>query len=126
MRASKPSTGADWAMIERFALRNAFDDVEQHDVAQFLQPDEMRERAADLARADQRNLVTSHLRGVSLLDGKENEQGSGSLALSDPAFKSGSPAPAAFPQRRGEAMSSIISSWICWISASRSHWRLIR
>ena len=32
------------------------------------------------------------------------------------------------PTRQGlrEAMSSMISSWICWISASRSHCRLIR
>ena len=46
--------------VERLALRDAFDDVEQHDVAQFLQADEVGERAADLAGADQRNLVTRH------------------------------------------------------------------
>ena len=55
--ASKPSTGEDCDEIERLALRDAFGDVEQDDVAEFLQADEMGERAADLAGADQRNLV---------------------------------------------------------------------
>ena len=48
-------------MIERLALRNALDDVEQDDVAELLEADQMRERAADLAGADQCNLVTRHL-----------------------------------------------------------------
>ena len=47
--------------IERLALRNAFGDVEQHDVAELLEADEMSERAADLAGADQCNLVTRHV-----------------------------------------------------------------
>ena len=46
--------------VERLALRNAFGDVEQHDVAEFLEADEMGERAADLAGADQCNLGTRH------------------------------------------------------------------
>ena len=46
--------------VERLALRNAFDDVEQHDVAELLEADEVGERAADLAGADQSNLVTRH------------------------------------------------------------------
>ena len=46
--------------IERFALRDAFGDVEHDDVAEFLEADEMRERAADQAGADQRNFVTRH------------------------------------------------------------------
>ena len=46
--------------VERLALRDAFDDVEQDDVAEFLEADEMGERAADLAGADQCNLVTRH------------------------------------------------------------------
>ena len=46
--------------VERLALRDAFGDVEQHDVAELLQADEMGQRAADLAGADQRNLVTRH------------------------------------------------------------------
>ena len=46
--------------IERLALRHALGDVEQHDVAQFLQAREMRQRAADLARADQRDLLARH------------------------------------------------------------------
>ena len=59
--ASKPSTGDDCGEVERLALRDALGDVEQDDVAEFLQADEMRERAADLAGADQRNLVARHV-----------------------------------------------------------------
>ena len=47
--------------VERLALRDAFGDVEQHDVAELLQADEMGERAADLAGADQCDLVTRHV-----------------------------------------------------------------
>ena len=46
--------------VERLALRDAFGDVEHHDVAELLEADEVGERAADLAGADQRNLVTRH------------------------------------------------------------------
>ena len=46
--------------IERLALRNAVDDVEENDVAQFLQRGQMRQRAADLAGPDQSNLLTRH------------------------------------------------------------------
>ena len=58
--ASKPSTGADSRDVERLALRDAFHDVEQDDVAEFLQAGEMGERAADLAGADQRDLLARH------------------------------------------------------------------
>ncbi len=54
--------------VEALALGNAFRDVEQHDVAQFLQADEMGERAADLASTDERNLMTGH--GLSLSVGR--------------------------------------------------------
>ena len=47
--------------IERLALRNAFGDIEQHDVAELLEADEMGERAADLAGTDQSNLGTRHM-----------------------------------------------------------------
>ena len=50
--------------VETFALGNALRDVEENDVAEFLQADEMGERAADLAGADERDLVTGH--GMSL------------------------------------------------------------
>ena len=46
--------------IERLALRDALHDVEHHDVAELFQSDEVGERTADLAGADQRNLVTRH------------------------------------------------------------------
>ena len=46
--------------VETFALGNALRDVEEHDVAEFLQADEMGERAADLAGADERDLVPGH------------------------------------------------------------------
>ena len=41
--------------VERLALGHAFDDVEEDDVAEFLEADEMGERAADLTGADQRD-----------------------------------------------------------------------
>ena len=47
--------------VERLALRDAFGDVEHHDVAELLEADEMGERAADLAGADQRDLRTRHV-----------------------------------------------------------------
>ena len=47
--------------VERLALGNALDDVEQDDVAQFLLRGEMGERAADIAGADQRDLLASHV-----------------------------------------------------------------
>ena len=59
--ASKPSTGEDCDEVERLALRDALGDVEQHDVAELLETDEMGERAADLAGADQCNLGTRHV-----------------------------------------------------------------
>ena len=48
--------------IERLAVRHALDHVEEDDVAEFLQADEMGERAADLAGADQGDLGTGHVR----------------------------------------------------------------
>ena len=56
--------------VEAFALRNSFRDVEEDDVAQFLQTDEVSERAANLAGADERDLVTCHrgsLRGSAIV-----------------------------------------------------------
>ena len=47
--------------VERLALRHPLHDVEEDDVAELLEADQMSERAADLARADQRNLVSRHL-----------------------------------------------------------------
>ena len=49
--------------IERLALRHAVDDVEQDDVAEFLERGQMGQRAADLAGADQSNLLARH--GIS-------------------------------------------------------------
>ena len=47
--------------VERLALRHAFGDVEKHDVAELFEPDEMSQGAADLACADQGNLLTRHV-----------------------------------------------------------------
>ena len=58
--ASKPSTGPDCAEVERLALRHAVDDVEQDDVAQFLERDQMRQRSADLPRPDESDLLARH------------------------------------------------------------------
>ena len=57
--------------IERLALRHAFGDVEQHDVAQFLQADQMGERAADLP-APMRAIF---LRAMGNLSFDDEEQG---------------------------------------------------
>ena len=46
--------------VERLALGHAFRDVEQDDVAEFLQSGEMREGAADLSCADERDLAARH------------------------------------------------------------------
>jgi hypothetical protein len=46
--------------VERLALRDALGDVEQDDIAQFLQRGEMGERAPDLPRADERDLGSGH------------------------------------------------------------------
>ncbi len=48
--------------VEGLALRNALGDVEQHHVAEFLETHKVRERAADLACADQCNFWTCHVR----------------------------------------------------------------
>ena len=58
--ASKSLTGEDCGDVERLALRDAFHDVEHDDVAELLEADEVGEGAADLAGADQRNLLTRH------------------------------------------------------------------
>src|SRR5262249_43716261 len=46
--------------IERLTLWDSFHDVEHHDVTELLEANEMRQRAADLARTDQRDFVTRH------------------------------------------------------------------
>src|SRR5690606_19643403 len=43
------------------ALGHAVDDVEQDDVAQFLEPDQVGEGSADIASPDQGDLVASHV-----------------------------------------------------------------
>ena len=52
--------GTGLAEVEALAARHALDDVEQHHVAQLLEPDEVGQRAADHACADQRNLGARH------------------------------------------------------------------
>ena len=51
---------AGFGEIERLALRNAVDDVEQDDVAQLLHRREMSQRAADLSGSDQCDLLARH------------------------------------------------------------------
>ena len=46
--------------IERLALRDAFRDVEHHDIAELLETNEVGQGAADLAGADQRNFIARH------------------------------------------------------------------
>ena len=49
--------------VEPFALRDAFGDIEEDYVPEFLQANEVGQRAADLSRADERDLLSGH--GVS-------------------------------------------------------------
>ena len=46
--------------IERFALRDAFGNVEQRDVAELFQADQVGQRAADLAGADESDFRSGH------------------------------------------------------------------
>jgi hypothetical protein len=46
--------------VERLARGDAAEHVEQHDVAQLLEPDKVGERAADIAGADEGDLVAGH------------------------------------------------------------------
>ena len=55
--------------VEGLALGNALGDVEQHDVTEFLEPDQVGQRATDLARADQCNLLARHDDEISSIDG---------------------------------------------------------
>ena len=52
--------------VQRLALGHAFDDVEEHDVAKILERGEVGERAADIARADQRDLAACHRYSLGL------------------------------------------------------------
>ena len=52
--------------VERLALGNALDDVEQDDVAQFLLRREVSEGAADHSGADERDFLASHWANVFL------------------------------------------------------------
>ena len=45
--------------VERLALRHALDDVEEHDVAEALEQRQVRQRAADHAGTDHRDLASS-------------------------------------------------------------------
>ena len=56
----EPLDGRQFGEVERFALGRAFDDVEKHDVAEFLQPGQEGQGAADLAGPDQSNLAARH------------------------------------------------------------------
>ena len=46
--------------VERLARGDAAEHVEQHDVAEFLEADQVGQRAADIAGADQGDLVACH------------------------------------------------------------------
>ena len=46
--------------VQRLALRNAVDDVEEHDVPELFQGRQMRQSAADLAGSDQSNFLARH------------------------------------------------------------------
>src|SRR5205823_3954322 len=80
--------------IERLSLRHAFDDVEQHYVAEILQSYEQRQRAANLPGADQCDLVACHRRssghadcvrcGITRVLARKVARGKGGLPLPAP------------------------------------------
>ena len=82
MSASNPSTGAGLHDVERLAGGDAAEHVEQHDVAEFLQADQVGERAADIAGADEGDLVAGHV-GSSTegADGRRRGRRGGHRAL---------------------------------------------
>lgn len=51
--------------VQRLALGNAVDDVEQHDVAQFLEAGEKGQGSADLAGTDEGDLAACHVGSAS-------------------------------------------------------------
>ena len=62
--------------VERFALRNALDDIEQHDVAQLFDAGEQCQGPADLAGADKGDLVACHGEILVRLVGRAKRRGS--------------------------------------------------
>ena len=73
--------------VERFALRDALRDVEHHDVAEFFEADQVSERAADLAGADQCNLLARHEEATPI-DGAPRNRGRRWLNAKADRFKS--------------------------------------
>src|SRR5262249_46518787 len=75
--------------IEGLALGHALGDVEHHDVAQFLEANEVSQRSADLTGANQSNLVACHGKPVLCEpEGERFEKLEGWLSLSTEPFKS--------------------------------------
>src|SRR5439155_8024694 len=72
--------GAAFQQVERLPLRQAVDHVEEDDVAEALQRCEVRQRAADHPRADERDFLAWH--GVPLL-GLPNAAGASGLPCVD-------------------------------------------
>ena len=58
--AVEPFNRAGVGQVERFTLRQAIDDIEQHHIAQTLEQRQMGHRTADVARANQCNFLPSH------------------------------------------------------------------
>ena len=56
----KAFDGARFSDVQGLALGNAVDDVEKHYVAQFLEADQMGQRAPDVTGADERDFVACH------------------------------------------------------------------
>ena len=48
--------------VERLARRDAREDIEHHHIAELLEPDQVGERAADIAGADEGDLLAGHAR----------------------------------------------------------------
>jgi hypothetical protein len=61
-RRVEPFGGSGFGDVERLALRRAFGDVEEDDVAELLECREVGERSADLSRADEGDFRSGHVR----------------------------------------------------------------
>src|SRR5581483_3186015 len=71
--------------VERLALRHALGDVEHDDVTEFLQADQVSQRSADLAGANQSNLIARH--GICPFERQGGKGLNGWLSLSRCPFK---------------------------------------
>ena len=62
----KPIHRAGLHEVQRLARGNAGEDIEHHDVAKFLETNEVSQSAADITGADQSNFLAGHVASLNL------------------------------------------------------------